>query len=131
VISSFELTDGKYLHKEEKLFLDKLIHHIDKYFSDPEFSTAQLSSGLGMSTRHLYRKLKKIIPQTPADLIKEYRLAVAEKLLITSQLSIDEIMYKAGFANRGSFYHAFSQKFEMTPKIYRQHKQKDVSAPIE
>ncbi|MDR3184510.1 MAG: response regulator, partial [Prevotellaceae bacterium] len=126
VISSFELTDGKYLHKEEKLFLDKLVHDIDKHFHDPDFSTAQLSSHLGMSTRHLYRKLEKIIPQTPAGLIKEYRLAVAEKLLVTSQLSIDEIMYKAGFANRGNFYHAFSQKFKMTPKAYRQHRQKDV-----
>jgi transcriptional regulator GlxA family with amidase domain len=81
-----------------------------------------------MSARHLYRKLEKIIPQTPAGLIKEYRLAVAEKLLITSQLSIDEIMYRAGFANRGSFYHAFSQKFGMTPKTYRHHKEKDVAA---
>jgi DNA-binding response OmpR family regulator len=125
VISSFELTNGKYLHKEEKLFLDKLIHDIDKHFFDPEFSTTQLSSNLGMSTRHLYRKLKKIIPQTPADLIKEYRLSIAERLLITSQLSIDEIIYKAGFVNRGSFYHAFSQKFGMTPKLYRQDKQKD------
>ena len=126
VISSFELTDGKYLHKEEKLFLDKLIQHINTHFSDPEFSTTQLSSDLGMSTRHLYRKLKKIIPQTPADLIKEYRLSIAEKLLITSQLSIDEIMFKAGFINRGSFYHAFSHKFGTTPKIYRQDKQDEL-----
>jgi signal transduction histidine kinase/ligand-binding sensor domain-containing protein/AraC-like DNA-binding protein len=126
VISSFELTNGKYLHKDEKLFLDKLIHHIDKHFSDPDFSITQLSSDLGMSARHLYRKLEKIIPQTPSGLIKEYRLTVAEKLLITSQISIDEIMYKAGFVNRGSFYHAFSQKFGMTPKNYRHHKRQDV-----
>jgi signal transduction histidine kinase/DNA-binding NarL/FixJ family response regulator len=130
-ISSFELTNGKYLHKEEKLFLDKLIHDIDAHFSDPDFSTVRLSSDLGISTRHLYRKLKKIIPQTPADLIKEYRLFIAEKLLITSQLSVDEIMFKAGFVNRGSFYHAFSQKFGMTPKIYRHHKEKDVAPVIE
>jgi signal transduction histidine kinase/ligand-binding sensor domain-containing protein/DNA-binding response OmpR family regulator len=126
-ISSFELADGKYLHKEERLFLDKLIHEIDAHFSDPDFSTAQLSSSLGLSTRHLYRRLKKIIPQTPADLIKEYRLSIAEKLLITTQLSIDEIMYRAGFVNRGNFYHAFSQKFGMTPKIYRRSKQKDAA----
>jgi signal transduction histidine kinase/ligand-binding sensor domain-containing protein/AraC-like DNA-binding protein len=128
VISSFELTNGRYLHKDEKLFLDKLIYDIDQHFSDPGFSTMQLSSGLGMSARHLYRKLEKIIPQTPAGLIKEYRLTVAEKLLITSQLSVDEIMYKAGFVNRGSFYHAFSQKFGMTPKTYRHQREKDVAA---
>jgi methylphosphotriester-DNA--protein-cysteine methyltransferase len=37
-------------------------------------------------------------------------------------------MYKAGFANHSSFYHAFSQKFGMTPKTYRHHKEKDVTA---
>ena len=125
-ISSFELTNGRYLHREEKLFLEKLTHHIDRHFADPDFSTEQLSSHLGMSTRHLYRKLKKIIPQTPADLIREYRLAIAEKLLIASQLSADEIMYEAGFVNRGSFYHAFSQKFGMTPKNYRTHKKREL-----
>lgn len=118
-ISSFELADGRYLHKEEKRFLDKLTQHIEQHFADPDFATEQLAAHLGMSARNLYRKLKKIIPQTPADLIREYRLAIAEKLLVDSQLSVDEIMYEAGFVNRGSFYHAFSQKFGMTPKNYR------------
>jgi transcriptional regulator GlxA family with amidase domain len=46
-------------------------------------------------------------------------LYVAEKLLITTRLSVDEIMDKAGFSNRGNFYKNFSQKFGMTPKNYR------------
>jgi signal transduction histidine kinase/ligand-binding sensor domain-containing protein/DNA-binding response OmpR family regulator len=119
VISSFELTGGKYIHKDEKQFFDKIIRIIDKNITDPNFSTEQLAAQLGMSARHLYRRLKKIIEPTPADLIKEYRLSIVKKLLITTQISIDEIMYKAGFANRGSFYRAFSQKFGMTPKNYR------------
>jgi DNA-binding response OmpR family regulator len=119
IISSFELTGGKYIHKDERLFLDKAVKIIDLNITDPDFSTDQLASQLGMSARHLYRRMKKIIDQTPADLIKEYRLSIVKKLLITTQLSIDEIMYKAGYVNRGSFYRAFSQKFRTTPKSYR------------
>jgi YesN/AraC family two-component response regulator len=118
-ISSFELTEGKYIHKDEKTFLEKTIRIIDQNITNPEFSTEQLASHLGLSARHLSRKLKKFIDQTPPDLIRNYRLDVVEKLLITTQISIDEIMYKAGFSNRGSFYHAFSKKFGMTPKNYR------------
>jgi signal transduction histidine kinase/DNA-binding response OmpR family regulator len=119
IISSFELTGGKYIHKDERTFLDKAIKIIDANITDTAFSTDYLASQLGMSARHLARRMKKITDQTPADLIKEYRLTIVEKLLITTQLSIDEIMYKAGFANRGSFYRAFSQKFGTTPKNYR------------
>jgi signal transduction histidine kinase/CheY-like chemotaxis protein/ligand-binding sensor domain-containing protein/AraC-like DNA-binding protein len=121
IISSFELTGGKYIHKDERSFLDKAVKIIDTNIINPEFSTDQLASQLGMSARHLYRRLKKIIDQTPADLIREYRLSIVKKLVITTQLSIDEIMYKAGFVNRGSFYRAFTQKFGMTPKNYRKH----------
>ncbi|MDR2362454.1 MAG: response regulator [Prevotellaceae bacterium] len=118
-ISSFELSGGKYIHKDERSFLDKAIKIMDVNITDPNFSTDRLASQLGMSARHLYRRMKKIINQTPADLIKEYRLSIVKKLLITTQLSIDEIMYKAGYINRGSFYRAFAQKFGTTPKNYR------------
>jgi signal transduction histidine kinase/AraC-like DNA-binding protein len=118
-ISSFEFMDGKYIHKEDKIFMENAIRIIDKNIQDPAFSPQQLATQMGMSIRHLYRKLKTTTDYTPADLIREYKLAIAEGLLVTSQLSIDEIMYKAGFSNRGSFYKAFLQKFGLTPKNYR------------
>lgn len=122
VISSYEFSDGKFIHKENKDFFEKIVKIIDLNLSNSDFSTEQLAKELGLSPRHLYRKLKDITEQTPANLIKEYRLAVVEKLLITSQGSVDEIMYKAGFNNRGSFYRLFSLKFGMTPKKYREAK---------
>jgi AraC-like DNA-binding protein len=93
--------------------------------NNPDFSTGRMAKELGVSTRHLYRKLKEITEQTPADLIKDYKLSVVEKLLVTSKNSIDEIMYMAGFNHRGSFYRLFAQKFGMTPKQYRDAKIKE------
>jgi AraC-like DNA-binding protein len=52
-------------------------------------------------------------------------------LLLTTQLSIEEIMDKTGFSNRGTFYKAFAQRFEMTPKQYRKIKAKDVQESSE
>ena len=118
-ISAFDFADGKFIHKENKALFEKIIHVIDRNMNNPDFSTEDLSKELGLSTRHLYRKLKDFTEQTPATLIREYKLSAVEKLLITSNYSIDEIMYMAGFNNRGSFYRLFSQKFGMTPKKYR------------
>lgn len=119
-ISAYEFADGKFIHKENKDFFEKMVMIIDMNLTNPDFSTDQLAKELGFSPRHLYRKLKDITNQTPANLIKEYRLSVVEKLLITSQNSVDEIMYKVGFNNRGNFYRLFSQKYGMTPKKYRE-----------
>ena len=125
-ISAYEFLDGKFVHKEHKDLFERMILVIDKNLINPGFSTGQLASELGLSARHLYRRLKTITDQTPADLIKEYRLAIAKKLLITSRYSVDEIMYKAGFNNRGSFYRIFLQKFGTTPKKYRELKNAEV-----
>jgi DNA-binding NtrC family response regulator len=121
-ISAFEFSDGKFIHKEHKAFFEKIINMIDRNMANPDFTTGELAKEPGVSARHLYRRLKDFTEQTPATLIREYKLSVVEKLLITSKYSIDEIMYMAGFNNRGSFYRLFSQKFGMTPKKYRDSK---------
>jgi signal transduction histidine kinase/ligand-binding sensor domain-containing protein/AraC-like DNA-binding protein len=117
-ISAFEFMDGRFISKEDKAFMEKLIRIIETNMMNPGFSTEQLASRLGLSVRHLYRKLK-IIDYSPSDLIKEYRLTVSEKLLVTTHIPIEEIMDKTGFSNRGTFFRIFSQKYGMTPKTYR------------
>ena len=125
-ISAYEFMDGKFIHKEYKGFFERIVFVIDKNLTNPDFATKQLASELGLSSRHLYRKLRSITEQTPADLIKAYRLTIVEKLLITSRYSVDEIMYKTGFNNRGSFYRIFLQKFGTTPKKYRELKNEEL-----
>lgn len=118
-ISAYEFTNGKFIHKEDKEFFEKMVDIIGKNLTNTDFTSEKLAVELGLSPRHLYRRLKNITDQTPANLIKEYRLTVVEKLLITSQSSVDEIMYKAGFNNRGNFYRLFSLKYGTTPLKYR------------
>ena len=125
VFCTFKLDDGQFLHKEDKVFFEKMMKIIDQNITNPELSVELLSSSLGYSTRHFYRKLKEITEQTPADIIKEYRLAIAEQLLLSTNLTVEEIMDKSGFMNRGTFYKIFSQKHSMPPRQYRERQKKD------
>lgn len=126
MLSAFELCEGHFQHKEDKSFFEKMMQIIDGHLANPDLSVELLSNLLGYSTRQFYRKLKNITDKTPADIIKEYRLTIAERMLLTTQLSVEEIMFKTGYTNRGTFYKAFTQKFEMTPKQYRMLKQQDI-----
>jgi signal transduction histidine kinase/CheY-like chemotaxis protein/AraC-like DNA-binding protein len=121
-ISAYEFAEGKFIHKDNKSFYDKLVQVIDRNKSNPDFTTELLARELGLSARQLYRRLQDITDKTPSNLIKDYKLTVVEKMLTTSKNSVDEIIYMAGFNNKGSFYKLFEKKYGMTPKKYREQK---------
>ncbi len=121
-LSSFELNNGRFLHKEDKSFFDKIMLIIDENIKNPDLSAEFISSSIGYSTRQFYRLLKNITDKSPTDIIKEYRLARAEQLLLSTHLTVEEIIDAAGFINRGTFYKLFSQRYEMTPRQYRENK---------
>ena len=121
-VSFYQFTYGKILHKEDKEFIDKMLKIINENISDSSVTTSFIAERMGVSVRTLYNKLDGLIDITPNNIIKEFRLMYAEQLLSTTQMSIDEIIYKSGYANRGTFFKNFSAKFGCTPKSYREKK---------
>ena len=105
--------------------MEKVYEIIEMNIANPDLSVETISSSLGYSTRQFYRRLKDITPKKTVDIIKEYKLDVVKRLLISTNLSVDEIMDRTGFANRGNFFKIFFQKFETTPKKYREEVRKN------
>ena len=110
------------LRQCDKAFIYLMLKISCDHLATTEISTIFISDELVVSIGNLYRRLEGILNQTPTTIIKEYRLAKAEQLLTTTKLSIDEIIYKAGFVNRGTFFKCFSAKYGCTPKVYRKEK---------
>ena len=107
------------LRSDDQDFLKRVLNTIEDNIASPELSTKLVAEMLGLSVRNLYRRLEGITEQTPTMIIKEMRLATAKNLLTHTTLSIDEVIYKSGFNNRGTFFKLFQQKFGCTPKQYR------------
>lgn len=129
-LSAFELTDGKLLHKEDKAFLEQMIKIIHDNITNPLLSTQFVADQLKLSVRNLYRRLEGITEETPTVIIKKVRLNIARQLLVKSNLSIEEIIYKAGFNNRGTFFKLFSANFGCTPRQYRESKMSDAKESL-
>ena len=125
ILNAFELENGHFLHKEDKAFFERVMQSIDSHIQYPDFKVEDLSAQFGCSTRQFYRKLKTITDKSPTDLIREYRLTVVERLLLTTQLSMEEIMDKTGFGNKGTFYKQCSHRFGMSPGQYREMKRRE------
>lgn len=118
-LSAFELSSGKLTHKEHKKLIKNILDIINKNIRSKDLSADFIAAKMNMSSRNLYRKVKEVSDTSIADMIRDSRLYIAEDMLVKSRLTIDEIIFKSGFANRVSFFKAFSKKYGCTPKEYR------------
>jgi len=117
--STFEFSGGKLMHREEKDFLTKVTDFIDAHIDDNDLSAEQIALHLKTGSRNLYRKFKEVGEVSPNDFIKNHRIHYAAKLLLTTSLTVQEIIYRCGFTNRSHFYKEFSKRYNTTPKEYR------------
>ena len=118
-ISTYVMNEGKIIHRDDKEFMNGIFRIIDENLSNPELSATMIAEKIGLSPRVMYRKLAEITDKTLHQMIKESRMEMATKLLYSSKLTIDEIMYRVGYDNRSTFYRNFKEAKGMTPKEYR------------
>lgn len=117
--SAYQYANGKLLDLESKQFVDNLNAYIEENLDNPELSPESLAAHFQTSTRNLYRKMKDLELLPPNDFIKDHRITFATKLLVTTSLTVQEIIYRCGFNNRSHFYKEFDKRHGMTPKDYR------------
>ena len=100
-----------YIEHEVSRRLLFLNPQFDRQMIMDEFHLSKESVGAAFAQGSKYKSM----PQFVSDLRLEY----ASKLLITTDLSITEIMSKAGFSNASVFSRYFSRKYQISPTQYR------------
>ncbi|MBN1116177.1 MAG: response regulator [Bacteroidales bacterium] len=103
---------------DEKL-MNKALKLVEENITDSEFSVEKLSSELGFSRVHLYKKMSSITGKTPVEFIRLVRLKRAAQLLRESQLTVSEIAYQVGFSDPRYFSKIFKSEFKMLPSQYK------------
>ena len=126
--SAFDFSHGQLLSKEDKEYLQTATEIINDNMDNISFGPTELAAAMQTSSRNMYRKFKNLNQLPPKDFIKEQKINYAAKLLLTTTLTIQEVMYQTAFTNRSHFYRAFAKRYNQTPKEYREtDKQKDNS----
>lgn len=120
----FELGDEHFATADDKSFYETMIAYIEKNMKDTELSVEMISKELNCTTQEFYSRLKGITRKTPNEIIRACRLNAAEKLLVATNLSVEDIIGRVGFTGRSSFFKLFMQVHGMTPKNYREQKKK-------
>jgi signal transduction histidine kinase/ligand-binding sensor domain-containing protein/DNA-binding response OmpR family regulator len=107
-------------NKNDEIFLAKLNEEIEKHISDENFSVDSLTEIFNMSRSNLQRKLKSISGVTPGDYLRNYRLKKACKLLLETDMRINEVAFSVGFNSPSYFAKVFYKMYHMLPKEFMQ-----------
>ncbi|MEO6963940.1 MAG: AraC family transcriptional regulator, partial [Puia sp.] len=74
---------------------------------------------VGLTKESFCRYFKKKHRKNFITFLNEYKVALASKLLIETDLSISEIGYECGYNSISFFHRQFSRFMNMSPKEYR------------
>lgn len=96
---------------------------VEKKYKERGFTAKKLADLLGTNTRYVAIVLSVRYHANYSTFVNKLRIEEAMAMLIDkrySSLRIEELSDMVGFANRQSFYRAFSQVAKMTPKEYKE-----------
>lgn len=97
---------------------NKIMRYIQENYSE-DVSNKTLAKLVGYHPYYLNRIWKKTYGKTLHEYVLDYKLSIAEQLLITGGESIEEIAKIAGFSSYVSFNENFKIKNSLTPTQYR------------
>ena len=105
--------------QDSKLSLNKqLLDYIDRNCCNG-LLICELSEKCGYTAEHFSRTFKKHIGKTPGSYIMECRIKKAKRLLLTTDHSVETIVFECGFSNRTAFFKKFFEFVGVTPLQYR------------
>lgn len=120
IITSIYLENDKNnrgpFHVPEKFI--KIRNYLDEHYTD-KLELDMLSRLFFLSKYHLAREFKRIFGTTIGEYLLKQRISHAKSLLRFSDLSMEEIAVRCGFADSGYFIKVFKKQEKTTPAKYR------------
>ena len=123
------------MHKKEtNLLHSRLSNNLMSYINNnihSDINIDDLAYKYGISKFHFHKIFKEQMGTNIYETIKSIRLQKASNLLISNKYStITQIANLCGYSSQTSFIRAFKQRFEQTPKQWRNGGYKDYSNKI-
>ena len=101
----------------DKELIARVISHIEENIQNADYSVVQLSSAVGMTRGHLYKKLMAITGKSPLEFIRIIKIKRGKSLLDQGKTNISEVADMVGFSAK-QFSHYFKDMYNETPSDY-------------
>jgi AraC family transcriptional activator of pobA len=112
-------TDESFRRKQQAIEqLRPLFDFLENHYRDP-ITIESAASVLCMSKSHFMRIFKQVTGQPFVNYLNHFRIAKAQALLATTELSVSEIGQEVGFSDQSYFGLIFRKFSQLTPLQYR------------
>lgn len=113
------------LSPRDQRFCDRLQAILTLNADDPTFTVDKLAEQMHLSRTRLYTRIREVMDCAPSELLRKARMDHAARLLLTTDLTVDEVRERCGIGNSNQFYARFKQQFGLTPHQYRTRRVQD------
>lgn len=123
-----QIIEKEWTNGEAAQVKNNILRHYDLILSCKEyidsnlqkhFTLTDLAAHCGLSKNFFSKIFKEITGMTAFEYINENRMQLAKKLILTTNISIDQIVTLCGFEDRTYFYKVFKKRFHSAPTVYR------------
>ncbi|MCU0374566.1 MAG: response regulator, partial [Chitinophagaceae bacterium] len=102
----------------QEAFLHEVQAIIEAHLDDPEFGVPALSTLLAMSQTVLYKKIKALTGMSVQDFIRNTRLKKAARLLLETDMHVNEVAFAVGYSDRKYFSKEFKKQYGKSPSEF-------------
>jgi len=93
-------------------------HYLQDHFRSP-LNLKQVAEKCGVSREHFIRAFTRRYGEPPGGLLRRLRMEHAQRLLLATQLPLQEVALACGFADANTFCRAYRLRHGMTPGAAR------------
>ncbi|CAM5505059.1 hypothetical protein MAUB1S_08437 [Mycolicibacterium aubagnense] len=90
-----------------------------KLYRDPNLTLDRLSRRAGIPARHISAAVNRVHGRNVSQVVNEYRVEEARRLLAGTAAPVTEIMFEAGFQTKSNFNREFLRVTGQNPSDYR------------
>lgn len=97
----------------------KIISYIHGHYQSPTFSLTEVATHCGFSDSYFSILFRDIMHVSFSSYIERLKMEAADRLLLETNLKIDEIALKIGYSNGNAFRRAYKKYFSVSPSQRR------------
>jgi signal transduction histidine kinase/ligand-binding sensor domain-containing protein/DNA-binding response OmpR family regulator len=104
---------------QDDIFIQRIMKFIEENIDNSELTIEDIAMHIGFSRSAFFKKLKSLTGLAPVEFLKEVRIQRAAQLIETGEYNFSEITYMVGINDPRYFSRCFKQKFNMSPREYK------------
>ena len=110
-----DMQEAIQLSRRDEAFAERMRQIVDDHLTDPNLTVEFLSDQLHLSRTQIFRRVKSITGKGPLDFIRERRLEQADKLLRTTDMTVQQVALELCFSSPSYFSKCYKDYFGHLP----------------